>query len=307
MTNHQTSFNLLSILKISLILMVGISACTSFDPQISTTKTPTALPAQFTPDKTQTIVPFATQTIAPCTDSTGSLVDREVPSKLLAEPISVKIYLPPCYDSQSEENYSVLYMLHGQTSMDDQWVRIGLLSKMDELLAQKKVQPFLIVLPNEIRSNTDSYQSKYGDAIVDEVIPYIDQHFNTCNEKVCRAIGGLSRGGNWAVHLGFSNPDLFNAIGAHSAPLFYGEISNILMITTYGENSIYIPTFYVDVGNKDPDHADVILFLETLQNLNIPHKFSNNLGYHNEAYWNTHVEDYLLWYYSQLMPPSLQP
>jgi enterochelin esterase-like enzyme len=160
------------------------------------------------------------------------------------------------------------------------------------------------VLPNEIRSNTDAYQSKFGDAVIEDVIPFIDSHFKVCTERVCRAIGGLSRGGNWAVHLGFSNPDLFVTVGAHSAPLFYGEISNILMTATSTESISALPVFYIDVGNKDEDHADVMLFLETLQNLNVPHKFTNNLGYHDEAYWSAHVEDYLLWYDSQLKPPS---
>ncbi|MHB8088503.1 MAG: alpha/beta hydrolase [Anaerolineaceae bacterium] len=307
MTDHQSTSNLLTLLKISLVLMVGISACNLLEPQPKTTETPTVIPTNLTPDNPLTEEPSPTQTAAPCTETTGTVIDRQVPSKLLAEPINIKIYLPPCYDSKNNTQYSVLYMLHGQTSMDDQWVRIGLLSKMDELLADKKVKPFLIVLPNEIRSNADSDQSKYGDAIIEEVIPFVEKQFNTCNEKACRAIGGLSRGGNWAVHLGFSNPELFSTVGAHSTPLFYGEISNILMTVTSAGTTAALPTFYVDVGNKDPDHADVILFLETLQNLNVPHKFSNNLGYHDESYWHTHIEEYLLWYDSQLKPPSETP
>lgn len=307
MTDHQTSFNLLNLLKISLILMVGISACSYRMPRIQITETLTPQPAQLTPEKSQTEFPSPTQTTVPCTETNGNVVESDVPSELLTEPVSVKIYLPPCYDSQSGVSYSVLYMLHGQTSMDDQWVRIGLLTKIDELIAEKKVQPFLIVLPTEIRSNANSGQSKFGDAIIEEVIPYIEQQFNVCSKRECRVIGGLSRGGNWAVHLGFSHPELFNAVGAHSAPLFYGEISNIQLKTAYGEATIALPNFYIDVGNKDPDHDDVILFLETLQELNVPRKFSNNLGYHDEPYWHAHVEDYLLWYDSQLLPPSQTP
>ncbi len=307
MTVHQTSSTLSNILKISLILMVGVASCNIRSSQIEATLTPTPPPTQGTSEIKQTETPVMTPTTALCVETTGTVVERDVPSKLLTEPISVKVYLPPCYDSNDGTQYSVLYMLHGQTSLDDQWVRIGLLSKMDELLAQKKVSPFLIVLPTEIRSNTDAYNSKYGDAILEEVIPYIDQHFEVCTDRACRAIGGLSRGGNWAVHLGFSNPELFSTVGAHSAPLFYGEISNILMTTTSAEATAALPVFYIDVGNKDEDLADVMLFLDTLQSLNVPHKFNNNLGYHDETYWHAHVEDYLLWYDSQLNPPSQTP
>lgn len=284
--------------------MVAVTACGLNDPQIQITNSPTSHPTQALPDKTHTEEPSAIQTAAPCVETTGTVLDREVPSKLLTESIKVKVYLPPCYDSESDTQYSVLYMLHGQTSMDDQWVRIGLLSKMDELLAQKKVQPFIIVLPNEIRSNTDSYKSKYGDAIIEEVIPYVDQNFDVCTEKTCRAIGGLSRGGNWAVHLGFSNPELFTTVGAHSAPLFYGEISNILKIANAPDKIAALPVFYIDVGNKDEDIEDVMLFFETLDELTIRRNFNFYLGYHDEAYWRAHVEDYLLWYTSQLPPPT---
>ena len=306
MTAHQSTSSLLSIFKISLILMVGITSCSLRAPEMEVTKTPSSFPPQATAEIDPIETPIMTQTVSPCTDVEGTVVDSQIPSKILTESIRVKVYLPPCYDRDGSTQYPVLYMLHGQTSQDDQWVRIGLLAKMDELLAQKKVQPFLIVLPTEIRSNTDSYQSKYGDAILAEVIPYIDKQFHTCTVRECRAIGGLSRGGNWAVHLGFSTPELFTAIGAHSAPLFYGEISNILLTTT-PEAIASLPVFYVDVGNKDEDHADVMLFLDTLQDMKVPHKFTNNVGYHDEAYWHAHVEDYLLWYNSQLKPPSQLP
>ncbi|MRR31303.1 hypothetical protein EG834_13500, partial [bacterium] len=278
MTVHQPSSTLSSILKFSLILMVAVTSCNAQGRLVEVTDTPTPLPGAGTPDISISETPPVTPTTAPCVETTGTVVDRDVPSKLLAETIRIKVYLPPCYDSNDNIHYSVLYMLHGQTSLDDQWVRIGLLAKMDELIAQKKVNPFLIVLPTEIRSNSDAYQSKYGDALSEEVIPYVDQNFEVCTDRACRAIGGLSRGGNWAVHLGFSNPELFATVGAHSAPLFYGEISNILMTTTSPELAAMLPVFYIDVGNKDEDHMEVMLFLDTLQNLNVPHKFNNNLG-----------------------------
>ncbi len=247
--------------------------------------------------------PSATETPTPCVENTGSIIDQDVPSETLGEAINVKIYLPPCYDRYPDAQYAVLYMLHGQTSLDDQWVRLGLLSTMDALLAQNLVEPFLIVLPAESRSNIEGYNSKYGDAIVKDVIPYIEENFRACTERTCRAIGGLSRGGNWAVHLGFENPELFTAVGAHSTPLFYGEISNMERVVTNQEIAETLPIFYVDAGDKDEDLGDVFLFNNTLQELNIPHVFNVFLGYHDEAYWSTHAQDYLLWYDSQLKVP----
>jgi hypothetical protein len=42
---------------------------------------------------------------------------------------------------------------------------------MDELIRQGTVEPFIIVLPNELRSNLEAIQSLFGDAVLEDVIP----------------------------------------------------------------------------------------------------------------------------------------
>lgn len=283
----------------SLILALMVSACSSGNIS-QPTKQPDNQLTLATSEKILLPSPQPSSTPTVCSETTGKLVEESVDSEILGEEVSFKIYLPPCYDYFSETQFSVLYMLHGQTSLDDQWVRIGLLWKMDELLGKNLVKPFLIVLPNEENSNTDAFRSEYGDAIVADVIPFVEENYSVCLERNCRAIGGLSRGGNWAIHLGFEHPELFGAVGAHSAPLFYGEISNIYRAVEKVGTSTDFPNFYIDVGDRDADLADVTLFLNTLQELNIPHKYSAFVGYHDEAYWSEHVEDYLKWYDLQL-------
>ncbi len=247
-------------------------------------------------------------TITPqsCSEETGSIQDITILSSVLGEDIKFKVYLPACYDEKSSRKYSVLYMLHGQSSLEDQWVRVGLFEKMDELVQQGIVEPFLIVLPNELRSNLEANQSPFGDALLQDVIPYVDDHFNTCSERVCRAIGGLSRGGNWAVHLGFAHPELFKAVGAHSTPLFYGEIINIIRTVEDPARVGLLPVVFIDVGHKDPDRDDVIYFLTTIQQLPIQYQFYEYLGYHDEVYWSAHTADYLKFYNSELVPPQDQ-
>ena len=253
----------------------------------------------------ETTEPSAATPATPgCDELAGSLREESLDSTLLKENLDFKVYLPPCYDLDQKQRFSVLYMLHGQTSLNDQWVRLGLLSAMDDLLEQGLIDPFIIVMPSETRSNVDAYDSEFGQVLVDELIPFMDQHFRTCNERQCRAIGGLSRGGNWAIHLAFERPDLFTAVGAHSAPLFYGEITTVRYAVSEEESSSALPVFYVDVGNKDEDFVDVRQFVAALQEYhNVEYEFNSFLGYHDEAYWSAHVQDYLLWYDRQLQPP----
>lgn len=256
--------------------------------------------SQFQKDGTQTITPPPDSlNLNPCAESKGRILNRIVPTDVIGESISIKVYLPPCYSGNISTRYPVLYMLHGQTSLDDQWMRLGLLTKMDELLAQDALQPFIIILPNEIKSNLDPTTSTYGENIVDKVIPFVDDSFRTCRERSCRAIGGLSRGGNWSVHLGFTNPELFTAVGAHSSPLFYGEITRIYHFF-YNEDALNsLPVFYIDVGDNDEVYDDVMLFFNTLQRFNVQREFNIFIGKHDESYWSSHTQDYLLWYDSQ--------
>ena len=58
------------------------------------------------------------------------------------------------------------------------------------------------------------------------------------------------------------------------------------------------PRIYVDVGDKDrPEIMDVSLWFEKLLNeWDVPHEWHLFSGYHEEAYWQAHVETYLRWY-----------
>lgn len=245
--------------------------------------------AQYTPDLTP-------QT---CSESTGTVIDDAAPSEVLNEPVSIKVYLPPCYQQDAPRAYPVLYMLHGQSSINDQWQRLGLFDAADRLIDDKEIQPFIIVLPSELRSNQDPYQSKFSTVILEDVLPYVEEVYRVCPGRTCRAIGGLSRGGNWAVHIGLANPDQFLAVGAHSTPLFYGEVVNLYRLAALPASGEVYPVLYIDVGNKDEDLNDVITFVATLKELSIPFQYSEFLGYHDENYWRAHVTDYLRWYASQ--------
>ena len=286
----------------ALFLFLVIAACglqnRTPQPSIKPSPQPTNGMDSTPPEGTQVV----TQAPENCVDLQGTVEEIDIPSALLGEEIRVKIYLPLCYSSNLNVTYSTLYMLHGQMSQYDQWEKLGMFSQMDKLVEENRVEPFLIVLPDETKSNLDSYSSKYGEALVNEVIPYIEKNYRVCTERSCRAIGGLSRGGNWAVHLGFMYPQTFVAVGAHSAPLFYGELSNLYRIALDPEALKDLPIFYLDVGDRDEDREDVLLFLSILEEFGLPHNFFEFLGYHDESYWRSHVQDYLLWYDSQLAP-----
>jgi enterochelin esterase-like enzyme len=240
----------------------------------------------------------------PCRASKGSIVDVEIPTDQINRPVNTKIYLPPCYDGDPLAGYPVLYMLHGQAAMNDQWVRLGLTNAADDLINQGKIQPLIIVLPFEITWTPGPEDSNFDEAVIEDVLPYIDANYATCAERSCRAVGGLSRGGNWAVYLGFAYPELFGVAGAHSTPLFYGEEMRISQALSDAATVDDLPFVLVDMGSKDDDRAFVQAFKAFLDSNGIPFDYHEFDGRHEESYWSAHVSDYLHWYSERLVIPG---
>lgn len=132
---------------------------------------------------------------------------------------------------------------------------------------------------------------------MEKLIPYIDGTYRTKTDRLYRAIGGLSRGGAWAMHLGISQWQYFGAIGSHSSFYFYGEEYQ----TKHWFEQIppeAIPRIFVDIGKDDFLKEPNQQLEEMLLLFDIPHERYIYPGRHEEIYWQAHVEQYLLWYTS---------
>jgi enterochelin esterase-like enzyme len=230
-----------------------------------------------------------------CDDSKGSLITDSIPSELLKKDIAVRIYTPPCIDKSGKTAYPVLYLLHGQSYKEDQWVRLGVPETADLLIQSGLMQPLIIVMPGEANYLEDMRSSNYDDAILEEVLPWVEGHFPAQKLRTGRAIGGLSRGSGWAMHLGLSHPDLFVSIGAHSLTQISGDYYSIPKWRTKTLEE-ELPRIYIDIGLQDRYKDPARGFELRLSEYSYPHEWHLNLGTHNEEYWSSHVKDYLRWY-----------
>ncbi len=203
------------------------------------------------------------------------------------------IYLPPCYEYETAR-YPVLYLLHGQTYTQDQWVRLGAPQMADKLIHNNKVAPFIIVFPDDRYWNLPS-GGGFGSRVINDLIPYVDANYRTRAERKYRALGGLSRGGGWTAKLGFDYPALFGALGFHSPALFKDNAPYLDMITKNIPEETR-PLIWIDIGDADPGLGDSILFEELLRQNEYIHEFHRFSGDHTENYWGAHVKDYLRWY-----------
>ena len=226
----------------------------------------------------------------------GSVDVYEFTTILLPNPLVFRIYLPPCYEEQPERSYPVLYLIHGQTYTDTQWDRLGVPETADKLINAGDTVPFIVVMPRD-RVWLEPTEDNFGKAVEQSLVPWIDEHYRTIPDREHRAIGGLSRGAAWAVHIGLSRWDLFSAVGVHSGFVFYSDYQPIYL-WVYNTPPGMFPRIYMDIGDKDrPEIADGAAWLEDfLTRFDIPHEWHLFSGEHDETYWSAHVEDYLRWY-----------
>jgi enterochelin esterase-like enzyme len=205
-----------------------------------------------------------------------------------------RIYLPRCYDEQTDQRYPVLYLLHGQTYTDDQWIRLGAATAADSLILSGEADPFIIVFPDDRYWNLPP-GADFGPRVVDELIPYIDTTYRTLAERNRRAIGGLSRGAGWALRLGLTHPDLFGSLGLHSLAVLQTDASQIrkwLIDIPPGSQ----PRVFMDIGDNDPELAMASRVESQFNQFGLAHEWHLYNGAHTEDYWSAHVEEYLRWY-----------
>lgn len=133
------------------------------------------------------------------------------------------VYTPPDYDAKSDQRYPVLYLQHGWGENEYGWGVQGHAGRiMDNLIAEGKCKPFLIVMTygmtNEVRmgglQNFDIRE--FEKVLVDELVPYIDTHFRTLTDQPNRAMAGLSMGSMETKQITLRNLDKFSQIGLFS-------------------------------------------------------------------------------------------
>ena len=145
------------------------------------------------------------------------------PSKSTSTVRRAFVYTPPDYDLNPSERYPVLYLQHGWGEDETAWTNQGRAHLiMDNLLAEKKTQPFLIVMTYGMTNDVKIGElakfdvSHFERVLVDELVPYVDAHFRTLADQRHRAMAGLSMGGMETRWITLKKLDTFSHIGLFS-------------------------------------------------------------------------------------------
>ena len=143
------------------------------------------------------------------------------------------VYLPPTYGkivNGKQERFPVLYLQHGWGENETSWGKQGHAGLiLDNLIADGKIQPFIVVmaygLTNDFKFGTiGQFTAKeFETLLIDELIPFIDQHYLTKADKWNRAMAGLSMGGMETKLITLRRPEVFGYWGLLSGGQYAPE------------------------------------------------------------------------------------
>ncbi len=156
----------------------------------------------------------------------GKLEMIQYDSKTVGTRRNMNVYTPPGYSA--DQKYPVLYLLHGIGGDETEWQRLCKPEViMDNLIADGKVEPMIVVMPNGRAQKNDraegnvfatapAFANFEGDLLQD-VIPAIESRYSVIADREHRALAGLSMGGGQSLNFGLGHLDTFAWVGGFSS------------------------------------------------------------------------------------------
>jgi enterochelin esterase-like enzyme len=212
------------------------------------------------------------------------------------------VYTPPGYDPKSTQPYPVLYLLHGWSDSDSGWLAVGRADLIfDNLLAQGKIKPMVVVMPlgygdmsfihqfhvwedpAAIDRNTDLFTK----ALLSEVLPRVESDYHVSKNRDDRAITGLSMGGLESLEIGLSHPDLFAWVGGFSSAVHNLEYTQKL--ASLDPKAANLHLLWVSCGTEDSLIDPNRKFIDFLKSKNMPVQQIETPGYHTWMVWRDNL------------------
>lgn len=146
------------------------------------------------------------------------------------------VYLPNEYGKNPNKKYPVLYLQHGNAENEYGWSVQGHAGQiMDNLIAEKKAVPFIIVMdygqgqnihlkgqyaPQQPQQGQQGGRGGSNDAfqvvLMTDIIPFIEKEYRVYADAQHRGMAGLSMGGGQTRRITLANPTTFAYVGMFS-------------------------------------------------------------------------------------------
>jgi enterochelin esterase-like enzyme len=226
-------------------------------------------------------------------------------SKTVGVKRKVIIYTPSGYSKSKK--YPVLYLLHGIGGDEKEWLNGGQPQViLDNLLAEKKIEPMIVVMPNGRAMKDDRAIGNIFDSakvqafttfekdLLNDLIPFIEKKYPVMKDCEHRAIAGLSMGGGQSLNFGLGNLNTFAWVGGFSsAP---NTKKPELLVPDPDEAKKKLKLLWISCGDND----GLITFSQRthgyLQANDVPHIYYVEPGVHDFKVWKNS-----LYMFSQLI------
>lgn len=224
------------------------------------------------------------------------------------------VYTPAGYED-GKDRYPVLYLLHGMGGDENAWSELGRAAQiLDNLIAQGKAQPMIVVMPNGNASQqaapgetseglkaptTQLPKTMDGsfEASFPEIVNFIDSNYRTIPQKASRAIADLSMGGFHSLHISKEYPDMFDYVGLFSAAILpnqsvqspiYADFDAKLKRQFDRKPALY----WIAIGDKDFLYDANSQFRKTLDAKGYPYEYLETGDGHIWKNWRIYLSEF---------------
>lgn len=225
------------------------------------------------------------------------------------------IYTPAGYEA-GFQHYPVLYLLHGSGGDEDAWSDLGRTAQiMDNLIAEGKAKPMIVVMPNGVWFNqaapgaaVDNFQPTMANSrsqstieIEDsfpDVMRFVEKHYRVAKGYANTAVAGLSMGGRQSCMLSLHYPETFGYVGLFSGVgAIEGNEQAFAKVFAYGPK-----LYFMACGKADGVMANTKRLKEWLDFQGFPTTLYESEGGHIWRNWR----DYLTRFAQLLFRPAAE-
>lgn len=222
------------------------------------------------------------------------------------------VYTPPGYDENLNKKYPVLYLQHGAGEDETGWVKQGNLDIiMDNLIAEKKALPMIVVTTNEYvidnigagynTESTNHFMDLFGEELMEVIVPFVEKNFRIISDRENRAIAGLSMGGGTSFRIGMLHPDKFAWVGAFSSSAFRGSNGNMFdaekqipgILTNPDKFNKQLKLLYISSGEQDHSFEYSKKTIETFKEKGLKLQYNYFPGAHEWHVWRKALHDFV--------------
>ncbi|MEP6755348.1 MAG: alpha/beta hydrolase-fold protein [Chthonomonadales bacterium] len=230
----------------------------------------------------------------------GKLEMVEYDSKSVGTKRKMQVYTPPGYSM--DKKYPVVYLLHGIGGDETEWERFAKPDQlMDNLLADSKAVPMIIVMPNgraqkDDRPGPNAFATApafaaFEQDLLNDVIPYMESHYALQADSEHRAIAGLSMGGGQSLNFGLAHLDKFAWIGGFSSAPNTKPAAQLLSDPEAAKKQLKL--LWLSSGNKDGLIRISQGVHAYMKEKGIPHIWNVDGHAHDATHWRNNLYYFL--------------